>query len=306
MLKQTTTLNNLPSEQIKWEEKVSAPVKCRGHTAVWLDGLVYIGGGWEVKGQGSYRIDIYNIDNNSWNTPVTSPCCYFGMTIFNNRVIIAGGKDNSWRVTDSVLMLNAGHLEKYTKMTRPRSRTTVIGYQKMVIIVGGEASMYETLSSTELYDSITRQWYTCDDLPQPCCWLQSAIVDDILYLCGGIRQDNEYSSSVFSAKLNSLSKHQLNWSVLHSTPWCSSVPISLWSTYLLMLGGCEKAGNRILCTSDVYIFNNAIGSWEARGYIPSARGAPAAVNVSNNTVVVIGGVNDKNQETNTVWIGHVN
>ena len=30
-------------------------------------------------------------------------------------------------------------------------------------------------------------------------------------------------------------------------------------------------------------------------YIPSARGAPGAVNVSDNTVVVIGGVNDKNQ-----------
>ena len=87
------------------------------------------------------------------------------MTIFNNHVIIAGGKDNSWRVTDSVLMLNAGCLDKYTKMTKPRSRTTVIGYQKMIIIVGGEASMYETLSSTELYDSTTRQWYTCDDLP---------------------------------------------------------------------------------------------------------------------------------------------
>ena len=203
-------------------------------------------------------------------------------------------------------MLDTGCLEKYTKMTRPRSHTTVIGYQKMIIIVGGEASMYETLSSTELYDCTTRQWYTCDNLPQPHCWLQSAIVDDILYLCGGISQDNEYSSSVFSAKLNSLSKHQLNWNVLQCTPWCSSVPISLWGMYLLMLGGCEKAGNRILCTSDVYIFNNASGSWEARGYIPSARGAPSAVNVSNNTVVVIGGANDKNQETNTVWIGHVN
>ena len=65
MLKQSTILNDLPSEQIKWEEKVSAPVKCRGHTAVWLDGLVYMGGGWEVKGQGSYRIDIYNIADNS-------------------------------------------------------------------------------------------------------------------------------------------------------------------------------------------------------------------------------------------------
>ena len=306
MLKQSTTLNNLPSEQIQWEEKISAPVKCRGHTAVWLGGLVYIGGGWEVKGQGSYRIDIYNIANNSWNTPVTSPSCYFGMTIFDNHVIIAGGKDNSWRVTDLVLMLNADRLEKYTKMTKPRSRTAVVGYKKKIIIVGGEASMYETLGSTELYDSTTRQWYTCDDLPQPCCWLQSAIVDDTLYLCGGISQDNEYSSSVFSAKLNTLSKHQLTWSVLHCTPWCSSVPVSLWGTRLLMLGGCEKAGNGILCTSDVYIFNMVSNSWEARGHIPSARGVPAAVNVGDNKIVVIGGVNDNNQETKTVWIGHVN
>ena len=33
--------------------------------------------------------------------------------------------------------------------------------------------------------------------PQPCCGIQSVIVDDFLYLCGGIGQDNEYFSSVF-------------------------------------------------------------------------------------------------------------
>ena len=60
---------------------------------MWLDGLVYMGGDWEVKGQGSYRIDVYNIADNSWNIPITTPCCYFGMTIFTNLVIIAGGKD---------------------------------------------------------------------------------------------------------------------------------------------------------------------------------------------------------------------
>ena len=64
-----------------------------------------------------------------------------------------------------------------------------------------------------------------------------------------------------------------------------------------MLGGCEKAGNGILCTSDVYMFNNVSNSWEARGNIPSARDAPAAsaVNVGDNKIVVIGEVNDMNQ-----------
>ena len=86
--------------------------------------------------------------------------------------------------------------------------------------------------------------------------------------------------------------------------------ILFWSVYggrhLLMLRGCKKAGNRNLCTSDVCIFKNSGESLEARGYIPSARGVPTAVNVGDNIVVVIGGVNDKNQETSIVWIGHVN
>ena len=52
-----------------------------------------------------------------------------------------------------------------------------------------------------------------------------------------------------------------------------------------------------------YTYNNVSNSWEAKGYIPSASCAPATVNAGDNKIV-INGVNDKSQETDTVWIGH--
>ena len=65
----------------------------------------------------------------------------------------------------------------------------------------------------------------------------------------------------------------------------------------LMLRGFREMG-MIFYVPLMYIFNSVSEScnWEARGYIPSGRGALAAVNVGDNTVyiVVIGGVNDKN------------
>ena len=64
------------------------------------------------------------------------------------------------------------------------------------------------LSSTELFDSRNGQWYICGDLPQPHTWLQSVIVDDILYLLGEEDKDGR-SPAVFTAPMDNLSRHQL-------------------------------------------------------------------------------------------------
>ena len=44
-------------------------------------------------------------------------------------------------------------------------------------------------------------------------------------------------------------------------------------------------------------------SWEAIGHIPSGRDGSAAVSTVDNRIIVIGGWNDRNGVTNTVWIG---
>ena len=156
---------------IKWEEGAPAPVGHGSHTAVWLNGVVYVGGGSEVGFKPSYIINCYDPVNNSWSSPINTSYSFFAMTILNNRLIIAGGKDKYYKKTNQILTLDSTELRNYTKMTRERSKATAACHQGMLIITGGEDDTYKKLSSTELFNTNNGQWYKCDDLPQPHAWL---------------------------------------------------------------------------------------------------------------------------------------
>ena len=129
------------------------------------------------------------------------------------------------------------------------------------------------------------------------------IVDDILYLLGGINKDGIASPAVFCAPLDTLSNHQLKWNTQQDTPRCWSAPVSVNGTQLLIVGGSKMIGGKFTHTSDIHKFNKVIQSWEAIGHIPSARSSSAAVSTADNRIIVIGGYNDKRENTKTVWIG---
>ena len=271
------------------------------HTAVWLNGLVYVGGGYKTGGS-SYIINCYDPVNNSWSSPINTPSSLFAMTTLNDKLLIAGGRDKRSMTTNQILTMDAGQLKNYTKMITARSHATATGHQGMLIITGGWDDKYNTLSSTELFDSSNGQLYMTNDLPQPHWWLRSVIVDNILYLLGGVNKDGD-SPAVFTAPLDTLSRHQLKWNTLQDTPWHRSAPVSVYGTHLLIVGGGKMTGGMFTLTSDVYKLNKVSHSWEAIGHIPSARSRSPAVSTADNRVIVIGGWNDKREHTNTVWIG---
>ena len=283
---------------IKWEEGAPAPVGRAAHTAVWLNGLVYVGSAHRRL----FIIDCYDPVNNSWSSRINTPYCCFAMTTLDDKLLIAGGADKSDKKTNQIVTMDAGQLKNYTKMITARSHATATGHQGMLIITGGEYDKDKKLSSTELFDSGNGQWYVSKNLPQPHSSLKSVIVDNILYLLGGVNEDND-SPAVFTAPLDTLSRHQLKWNTLQDTPWCASAPVSVYGTHLLIVGGDKKIGNKYTRTSDVYKLNKVSHSWEAIGHIPSARSGSAAVSTVDNRVIVIGGWNDKGKVTNTVWIG---
>jgi len=306
VLKESTTLGDLFSGpvNIKWEEGAPAPVGRVDHTAVWLNGVVYVGGGYETGGKDSYTINCYDPVNNLWNSsPINTPYCYFAMTTLNNNLLIAGGLGKHHRGTNQILTMDAGQLRNYTKMATARAYATAAGHQRMLIITGGVDDKYKKLSSTELFDTNNKQWHTCSDLPQPHYCLQSLIVDNILYLLGGDNKDYNPSPAVFTAALDTLSRHQLKWNTHQDTPWCKSAAVSVQNTHLLIVGGRKDIGNEYKRTSDVYKLNKASHSWEAIGHIPSARYKSAAVSTADNRIIIIGGYNDKSVKTNVVWIG---
>ena len=285
---------------IKWKEGAPAPVGRTGHTAVWLNGLVYVGGGFEAGMlEGSYTINCYDPVKNSWRSTINTVFCYFAMMTLNNKLLTVGGKDKSYKVTNKILSMDGGQLKNYSKMATARTAAAAAGHQGILIITGGEDDKGKTLSSTELFDSTNGQWYICSDLPQPGNMLRSVIVDNILYLLGGYNKDGSFSTAVFTASLDTLSRHQLMWNTHQDTPWCWSAPVSINGKQLLIVGGRKGS----TCTSDVHKLDKFSHKWEAIGHIPSARCLSAAVSTADNMVIAIGGLNDKREKTNTVWIG---
>ena len=293
------------AKTIKWKELAPLPVGLNGHTAVLLGGSVYVGGCFVGRStddnQVSYRLDVYNLTTNQWNTsPITTPYCFFAMTVLDDKLVIAGGSTKNNEVVKKVLVLNTGHWKNYSEMPTARQCATAVGYHSILIVVGGGIkvdSEWTRVSTTELLDTTNGCWYTCNNLPSPQQQMKAVIMNDKLYLLSGINKDRKPSQQVFIASLDNLSTHQLNWQSAPSTPWCNSAPVVLYNKFLLTVGGFQEQS----FTSEMNVFNPSTGQWKHLTNIPAAKSAPAVVGVADN-IIMIGGRTNDNFST-TVWIG---
>ena len=76
---------------IKWKLGAPAPVGCYGHSLVWLNGLVYVGGGYEIE---VFNIKCYNPFDDSWSF-INTPYRKFTLTTLKGNLLIAGGEGKS-------------------------------------------------------------------------------------------------------------------------------------------------------------------------------------------------------------------
>ena len=289
---------------VKWKELAPLPVCCSGHTAVLLGGVVYVGGGFEggvINYKDSYRLDVYNLTTNQWSpSPITTPYDSFAMTVLHDKLVTAGGITKNGEVVKKVLVLIAGQWKDYSEMPTARIGVSAVGYHSMLIVVGGGIKVevkWTVVSTTELLDTTNGCWYACNNLPSPHRQLKAAIMNDKLYLSGGADEDGNPSPQVFVASLDTLSTHQLNWQSAPNTPWCRSATVVSYNK-LLTLGGRSQES----CTSEVCIFNQSTGQWKHLANIPAIRSSAAAVGVADN-IMIIGGMTNNYEYSNTVWIG---
>ena len=287
---------------VKWKELAPLPVGRNVHTAVLLGGVVYVGGGYEGASsnlKNSFRLDVYNLTTNQWSpSPITTPYCWFAMTVLDDKLVTTGGRTKNNEVVKKVLVLNAGQWKDYSEMPTARFSATAVEYHSMLIVVGGGIKVEgkrTRVSTTELLDTTNGCWYTCNNLPSPHQQMKAVIMNDKLYLLGGFDKNGKLSPQVFVASLDTLSTHQLNWQSAQNIPWCISAPVVLYNKFLTV-GGKQQSR-----TSEVNIFNPSSGQWKHLTNIPAARSGLAVVGVADN-IIVIGGITD-NEYSNTVWIG---
>jgi len=169
-------------------------------------------------------------------------------------------------------------------MPTVRCQTTAVSHQTMMIVMGGYDGS-ERISTTELFDATTGQWFKCDDLPRPLSHLQATIVGDTLYVMSGADTANTPSKALYASSLNTLSSHELKWEQLCDTPMPCMASVSLGNKYLLAVGGRSRS-NTVCILKD--------GAWKKIGTLLAVQYYSAAVSLGNRVFVIAG----KNYDTN--------
>lgn len=312
-----TTISSNDTDKLKfkiiWKEGASAPVKLWPRTSVLLNGVIYVAGLGDQKTT-SCQIYAFNPAENIWKPSIKTQFSLFSLAAIQDTLVFVGGickvtwYSSNYKTTNKLHTLDKKSYQWYefTQMSTPRALATVVGHDDMLIVTGGY-NLYnqvcKILRSTEVLNTVTNQWFPCDDLPQPHYQLQSAVVKGQLYLLGGKEQDGN-SAAVYTAFLSTLSQGKLNWKCIEDTSWCRSSVTSLFGTDLLVIGGRDQL-NR---TCNVYTFDDSTNTWKVISQIPEARSSPCVTTTTSNVIVVIGGgkshkAREEGKATNTVWFG---
>ena len=211
--------------------------------------------------------------------------------------------------------------QKWKEVLKPmptaRASLSVATTQSAIVASGGVTDTWDDdidvpCATVEVYSSETSQWYTADSLPVTCCLMTSVTIADTWYQLGGHGADDKGITTVLSAplttriqKATSPTHQSANpktvWKNLPDTPLKGSAAASL-SGSLLAVGGFDKRTSQV-----VGIFFPLTNSWVRvnNGDLLEPRYNCTAVQLSSNQVLVVGGRDNQDKITKTVFLGSI-
>jgi len=280
---------------------------------------VYMGGG-VTEYEEKFHVFQYTTTRDEWSRLPPHHVCFFAMARFTGELITVGGMIPASGPTGKVYRFKeeSQEWEEFLKpMPTARYFLSVATTQSTIIASEGGTGVRDGKNvrcvTVEVYSRETSQWYTADPLPAPYYMMSSVTIADTCYLLGGIEGDRKTVTTVLYASLTSLIQkatsptHQSAsrtsvWKTLPDTPLKSSAAASL-SGNLLAVGGHDTKN----AFPDINVFFPLTNSWVriTTGDLPQPRDSCTAVQLSPNTMIVIGGKDSKDKRTKTVFMGTV-
>ena len=280
---------------------------------------VYVGGGSTECAEDRKQVFQYNLARDEWSRLPLHHVVWFAMTQFEGNLITVGGVIPY--TTGEVYYFNE-QSQKWVKFLKPmptaRYQPSVATTQSAIVASGGATGVRDgnpvPCATVEVYSSETSQWYTADALPVPCVRMTSVIIADTWYLLGGIGTGGKSLTTVQYAPLTALiqkatspTHHSASrtsvWKTLPDTPLKASAAASL-SGNLLAVGGYNDSTPS---SPALYIFLPLTNSWVrvTTGDLPEPRCNCTTVQLSANQMLVVGGGDQQQKCTNTVFLGSI-
>ena len=308
-----------PQASLLWKRCADAPVEMSYAQAVVMGEKVYVGGGITEKQDDEFHVFQYTTTRDEWSRLPPHHGCLFAMAQFTGRLITVGGMLGTV-ATGKVYRFKeeSQEWEEFLKhMPTARFYLSVATTQSAIIASGGSTGPRHgkvvPCATVEVYNNETSQWHTADPLPAPYYTMTSITIADTCYLLGGIDAGRKTITTVLYASLTSLIQKATSptrqsasrtsvWKTLPGTPLKTSTAASLSGNLLAVGGHDTKTAFPV-----INIFFPLTNSWVRikTGDLPQPRHSCTAIQLSSNTMIVIGGMDNQGKDTKTVFIGTV-
>ena len=283
-----------PWEQLKltWERRRNAPREMYRGAAVAHGSLAYF------SSYSSHDVFAHDSEKKDWSKLPECPQKDFGLGVISNLLTAVGGWVGNEVTNHLSSLFNDGEwVTVFPPMPTKRYWAAVISAQNYLIAAGG-VGVGGALSTVEVMDMNTLEWYTAASLPVPVFLMSATVCGGHLYLLGGYDTNFYSTRAVFTCTLDSLirSCHPPSQTPPHTSEasvWqrVADVPVrgSTCTTFngrVLAIGGWDSPGNR---TAAVHMYNPDSDSWLVLRFMSTARSCCLMVGL-RDSIVAVGGI----------------
>ena len=304
--------------QFNWSEGVKAPCAMACGSATPIDKVVY------VQPWGTSKVYSFNVDGKRWAELPDCEKRECSLITVKGQVTAVGGCTDmeDFDTLTSLDMRPRGRSKwvvKLKKMPTKRYSAAAVSNEEVLIVTGG-FSNGRPLSSVEIMDIESEQWYIASKLPRALHRHSAALYGNSVYMLGG-KDSLGSTTSVFQCPLSLLllraspatDESSTDVDVGIGSPWKSMCPIPLNFTTSLLVHSASSGNKQLLAfggynsdrqqrSSDVHVYDSPNDAWIQIGTMISPRSSCMVAALSNDHVVVVGGKDHLGLLSDTVEI----
>ena len=261
---------------------------------------LYVGGGFDgsIDSDTNYIVMEYDIYSGRWATLSPYRARAFAMTAINNQLLLVGGDEHG----DESKLMGVWEADQkawthpYPEMLSAHSFCSAVVYNEWLVVAGGYTQVC-MMSTVEVLDISTKQWYIGPSAPVAWRSMKTAVVGDTGYFMGGWDITSR-TEKVYRLCIQTLISHinlkkapsegQNIWSEIPGLQLVKSTPLSI-NGLLLAVGGRNKEDQVVTA---IHLYQPNTEEWVKVGDLPSARYQCTCAKIAGNELLVAGGDND--------------
>jgi N-acetylneuraminic acid mutarotase len=283
----TATPTQLPELASNWSLKAPMPTARWKHAASVVDGKIYVFGGVG----GSEKVEMYDPETDTWaqKSDIPTPRNFLATSVVDGKIYVMGGNQDLWGdplATVEVYDPETDTWESKAEMPMARAALSTASLNGKIYVFGGsgdcDTNKCKVIATVDEYDPETDTWQTVSEMPTPRLMLATCVIDDQIYVIGGmliIAGPGSWAVEAYHPETNT-------WEEKANLPSARTGSASVVADTIYVSGGVAGGGG--IAHASLFAYDIAMDTWTRIEDMPMPLLGTTA-SVVDDRVYVVGG-----------------